>query len=177
MVLEVTALGALPPGLPEDVASFLEDRLGIPCHAGPGHPDPGWALVPERGQVDARRLLASLAEGRPPERLVLGIADVDLCSPLFTFVFGEATLKGTAAVVSLHRLRPEHYGLPRDPGLLRSRIRRVALHEAGHLLGLVHCRDPGCVMRFSGSAEEVDLRGDEFCGACRSTLPVEGSVR
>jgi archaemetzincin len=170
MGLELRGLGTLPPGLLDDLVAFLAGRLGIPCRTGPAGPDPRWALDPARGQLDARRLLASLGEDVPPGDRVLGVVDEDLGSPLFTFVFGEATLNGRAAVVSLHRLRPEHYGLPADPARLWSRSRRVVLHEAGHLLGLVHCRDPGCVMRFSGAAEEVDLRGDVFCEACGADL-------
>ena len=56
---ELRGLGTLPPGLLDDVAAFLAGRLGIPCRTGPAGPDPRWALDPARGQLDARRLLAS----------------------------------------------------------------------------------------------------------------------
>jgi archaemetzincin len=99
---------------------------------------------------------------------VLGVADVDLYSAIFTFVFGESRLGGNVAMMSLQRLRPELYGLPEDAQLLQERAQREALHEVGHLLGLVHCKHPDCVMRFSGSVEEVDLKSSRFCPACEA---------
>ena len=70
------------------------------------------------------------------------------------------------------------YGLPDDEELLEARARREALHEVGHLLGLVHCRLPDCVMRSSTVAEEVDLKSDDLCGGCRSRIAgMEGMNR
>ncbi len=43
-------------------------------------------------------------------------------------------------------------------------IAKLLLHEIGHLLGLPHCRDPGCVMWDSPLGEERNLR---ICRACR----------
>jgi archaemetzincin len=133
--------------------------------------DPAPAYDRERGQVDTRRLLVPLEERavRLGTR-VLGVADVDLYAAIFTFVFGEARLGGRAGLFSIHRLRPSLYGLPEDPDLLRDRARREALHETGHLLGLIHCRRADCVMRFSGSAEEVDLKPASFCTECGARL-------
>ncbi|MEZ4653398.1 MAG: archaemetzincin [Candidatus Eisenbacteria bacterium] len=98
------------------------------------------------------------------------MADVDLGSTIFSYVFGESRLGGDAAIVSMRRLRPEEYGLPADPLLPLARLRRVVLHEVGHLAGLLHCREPDCVMRFSGVAEEVDLLDDGFCAVCGETF-------
>ena len=66
----------------------------------------------------------------------------------------------------MHRLDPALYGLAPDPRLLAARARTEALHESGHLLGLVHCRNRECAMRFSGAAEEVDLKSDRYCPDC-----------
>ena len=45
------------------------------------------------------------------------------------------------------------------------------LHELGHLAGLEHCRDGGCLMSFAGSIERVDSRGSRFCASCATGLP------
>lgn len=167
--LLVVEVGKLPAGIGSELARFLARALGVPCSVDPIALDPSFAFDPGRDQYDARTLLQRLEEVAPA-RSVLGVANVDLCSPVFTFVFGEAKHAGRAAVVSLHRLQPARYGLPADPDLLSARARRVSLHEAGHLMGLLHCREPDCVMRFSGVAEELDLLREEFCTECQKAL-------
>jgi archaemetzincin len=110
----------------------------------------------------------------PPHRAddatLLAVLPHDLFIPILTFVFGEAELGGTAAVVSYHRLESQRYGLPANPALLTERFRKEALHELGHTLGLFHCPDQGCVMHSSTSVDEIDLKGGDFCGECRDDL-------
>ena len=53
---------------------------------------------------------------------LLAVTSVDLSVPVLTFVFGEAQLSGSCAVVSLHRLREEFYGLPTRDDLMRERL-------------------------------------------------------
>lgn len=174
--LLVVEVGTLPARIAAELARFLSHSLGIECTVSTKILDPTPAYDARRNQFDARALLDRLAAtDRPPGHAVLGVADVDLGSPVFTFVFGEAKHGGHAAVVSLHRLRPEGYGLPADPHLLSARARRVTLHETGHLSGLLHCREPDCVMRFSGVAEELDLLREELCLSCREALAAGGA--
>lgn len=171
--LTLCRIGDAPPDLLEELAEFLSERTGWQCRVGDEHVDPAPAFDAVRAQHDARKLLATLVDltsEHSETQKILGLAEEDLGSPVFTFVFGEAVLGGCAAVVSVHRLAPERYGLPSDPDLFRARVRRVVLHETGHLAGLVHCRDAGCVMAFAGSAEELDLHGDNFCSQCRNAL-------
>jgi archaemetzincin len=93
---------------------------------------------------------------------------------VLTFVFGQSQLDGSGAVVSIHRLRPEYYGLPRDEGLTVERAIKEAVHELGHAFGLVHCPDYTCVMHASTYVEEVDLKGSGYCDACVEELHVRG---
>ena len=165
----LVAIGALPPGLLERAATFLEMATRRSAEIHPGFIEPRYAYDPRRAQYDTRKFLPPL-ERIAEERgtLVLGVADVDLYSAVFTFVFGEARLHGPAGILSTYRLRPGLYGLPDDPEVFEGRLRRELLHEAGHLIGLVHCKEPDCAMRFSAVAEEIDLKNDEFCETCRS---------
>lgn len=131
------------------------------------------ALDPRRRQYHSTEILAMLERDHAAyEGKVLGVTDVDLFIPILTFVFGEAQLGGRFAVISLARLRASFYGLEEDLDQLYRRAEKEALHELGHTLGLVHCDDYGCVMRFSSSVEEVDLKGDRFCARCSTLLPV-----
>jgi len=137
------------------------------------HPwfDPEEAYDVSRGQYNSTRLLrALLADPQLGEARLLGVTGVDLFVPVLTFVFGEAQLDGRAAVVSLQRLRAEAYGMPADAELLRQRLLKEAVHELGHVGGLVHCTDPACVMRASTYVEQVDTKSATFCDACMEQL-------
>jgi len=129
--------------------------------------DPEGAFDPSRGQYHSTRLLGMLLDspGLDVDR-VLGVTSVDLFIPVLTYVFGEAQLDGTAAVVSIDRLRPEAYGLPRDDDLLFDRLLKEAVHELGHTIGLIHCPSPRCVMRSSTYVEDIDLKPATFCRDC-----------
>lgn len=100
----------------------------------------------------------------------MGVTSVDLFVPVLTFVFGEAQLDGKAAVVSSFRLRDELYGLPKNPERLKERLTKEAIHELAHTFGLVHCREPECVMHSYTYAEEIDFKSKDFCSACSILL-------
>jgi len=138
--------------------------------------DPESAFDSSRGQYRASHLLRALLND-PQEEVaerILGVTGVDLFTPVLTYVFGEAQLGGRAAVVSSHRLRNEVYGLPANEALLFERLRKEAMHELGHTYGLLHCPNPGCVMRASTYAEEIELKGSRFCEGCRSIVVAGG---
>jgi archaemetzincin len=44
------------------------------------------------------------------------------------------------------------------------------VHELGHTYGLRHCRDPRCVMHFSNSLHDTDVKGAGFCPRCRAQM-------
>lgn len=134
-----------------------------------------YAYLRERGQYHATLVLARLLRYQPTDvTTVVGITDVDLCVPVLTFVFGQAQLDGRGAIVSTHRLRNEYYGLPPDPEALVRRTVAEAVHELGHVYGLVHCPDYRCVMHASTSVDEVDVRGARFCTSCRTRMAPAG---
>jgi archaemetzincin len=161
-------------GHQRELAESLADRLGrvlaLPVRI--HHPwfDPEACFDPSRSQYNSTCLLAHLLSRPSPGNATktLGVAGVDLFVPVLTYVFGEAELGGRAAVVSVHRLRPEAYGLPPEPDLLGERLLKEAVHELGHTLGLMHCQEPSCVMHPATYAEEIDLKSAEFCAECRS---------
>lgn len=165
--LTLVPVGAIPPGVMDSLSGFLSDAIKLQCLVSKLLVNPTRAYDTSRGQYDSRLLLPPLEELAGQEGTwVLGVSDVDIFSSVFTFIFGEAQLGGKAGIFSLHRLRPTFYGLGEDPELLMSRARREALHEVGHLLGLLHCKNANCIMVFSPSAEEVDLKSEEFCATC-----------
>jgi archaemetzincin len=132
---------------------------------------PRSAWVPSRGQYDSTRLILAL-ESNPPteEGRVLAVCDVDLCTRILTFVFGEAEVDGRFAVMSLHRLRQEVYGMPPNTPLFLQRGAKEAIHEIGHTFGLKHCFRYDCIMHASDSIEVTDLKRQEFCARCAAKL-------
>lgn len=151
----------------ETLARDLDRLLALDVRTLPPWFDPEAAYDPSRGQYLSTRLLALLDDGAGTAfHRVLGVTAADLFVPVLTYVFGEAQVDGRAAIVSIHRLQPEAYGLPRDDELLAARLRKEAAHELGHCDGLLHCREAECVMHPSTYAEEIDLKPDRRCPAC-----------
>lgn len=133
--------------------------------------DVGRAYDASRRQVNSSALLAQILEaGGPPPHKRVAIVDADLFIPVLTFVFGEAQLSGTAAVVSTHRLSNQFYGLRRNDALMRERLGKEIVHELGHTFGLYHCRQYDCVMRLSTYVEEIDLKRSRPCESCAGLI-------
>lgn len=132
-----------------------------------GHERPTDSFDPRRQQHSSSRILKWLLETRPRhESKIVGITDADLFIPILTFVYGEAQLGGSAAVVSTARLVPEG-GFLAEVELVRARSVKETIHELGHTFGLIHCPRSECVMSRSVSLAQVDAKDVELCHDCR----------
>lgn len=80
-------------------------------------------------------------------------------------ILGLADLSGTAAVFSTYRCRRRVHDVP-----ALERLRRVAVHEVGHTLGLPHCPTYGCFMEDAGGKAETIDRETFLCDVCRVRL-------
>jgi len=162
--------GGIARALAEDIVAHVSRCLVVPCRLDASPWDIRPVRLGGRDQVDADGLLASLASCAPGV-IQVGLTGLDIGLPIFTFVFGRAMRGGHAAVVSLARLRPEHYGLAADADVLLRRAVTEILHELGHVVGLGHCNDFNCIMHFAPKVESIDVRGGDFCTACAASLP------
>jgi archaemetzincin len=166
-IVALVPVGRVERGHLESLAQGLAARLRVACSISPDGVDAEFAYNPVRGQYHSTEILRRLLQDPGPKSWrILGVTDVDLYIPILTFVFGEAQLGDTGALVSTHRLHPEFYGMPKDPELLRERLLKEALHELGHTFGLPHCPDYLCVMSAAHSVERIDLKQTGFCAAC-----------
>ncbi|RJX34221.1 MAG: peptidase M54 [Desulfarculus sp.] len=169
-LVEVVPLGRVNQTAAAVAAANLQAIFGLNAAVSEPWPEPTYALVPTRGQYDAGPILLALAQGGPGPPLRLGLTGRDLCLPFLSYVFGEAQVEGRAAVVSLHRLRDAAQGGTVPRALMLERLAKIALHEIAHVLGLVHCRAPGCLMNFSSSLAGLDRLRLGLCPACNSRL-------
>ena len=132
------------------------------------------AFEPKRNQYYARTIIETLLRILPEDcEKMICITDLDLCTPILTFVYGEAQLDGKIAIVSTNRLKQEFYDLPRNDNLLLQRLIKESLHELGHCYGLVHCNSEHCVMHFSSNIINIDSKECHFCFRCKDYFMVK----
>ena len=126
-------------------------------------PLPQEAFDGKRRQYLADALLA-VVRSQEGDR-ALGVAPCDLYAERLNFVFGEADVGGHGAVISIARLGDS------DPRVFRERIVKEAVHELGHTFGLGHCSKSTCVMHFSNSLTDTDIKSKFFCKKCEAGIP------
>ncbi len=168
--VEIIPLGDVDGVAISVVAANLQAVMGLPADVLRARPAPDFAFIPSRRQYNALPILGMLEHGSSDNVLRLGVMSGDLCLPIFSYVLGEAQVRGRAAVISIHRLKVHEDGTAAVPALVYERLAKVALHETAHVLGLTHCREEGCLMRFSLGVEHIDELSMRFCPECELRL-------
>ena len=165
------ALNEIDSILLKKLSTDLEKIFGRRVEISKNLLDLEFAYNPERRQYYSSVILEKLPNIAPEacERL-LALVDVDLYVPELNFVFGEADIEKKMAVISTKRLKPEYYGLPEDTKLFGDRVLKESVHELGHTYGLGHCPDKKCVMHFSNSLIDTDIKSPFFCEDCKKKL-------
>lgn len=167
-------VGAVEEGLLEAIAKAVERTFNRPCGIGEKLVGPDYAYDRRRRQYRVGEILLRLRRlDMPQAHRLLGLVDEDCYTPGLNFVFGQAMAGGRDAVVALSRLRQDFYGWPKDEALFQERAMKEAVHELGHTYDLGHCPDPRCVMHFSNSLADTDIKGATFCERCRAELDLD----
>jgi archaemetzincin len=156
----------------EGIAESILAQFGLEVKTTENQGRPDYALHAVRKQYNSNLIIKRLLETCPQDAVkILGVTSLDLFSPIFSYVFGEAQFRGKCAVVSSYRLRdnPDD-GSAQSCAHLAHRLEKEVVHELGHTFGLHHCADPDCVMNYSVGVERADRKFGFFCRACRETM-------
>ncbi len=163
--ISILPLGEIERDILDTIKRGIEEIYGFPSRIEEEFPFPHFSYNPSRKQYLSRLILESMPQPRKDE-LIIGIIDADLYAPGLNFVFGEASPSSGKAVIGLRRLREEFYGRPKNRELFRERALKEAIHEIGHLIGLRHCDNPKCVMFFSNTLKDTDIKNKKPCKKC-----------
>jgi archaemetzincin len=164
-------MGRIPKTVLRVIAANIQGVLEIPVDVLPAMAVPEEAFQRHRGQYDAGLVLKYLAGFSFPSHVrVLAVTDVDLCTPILTFVFGEAELGLNLAVISDFRLKHMEGGTMAAEGVYYERLAKIALHEIAHTFSLYHCETSKCLMQYSRGLSHLDELDVLFCERCSFAL-------
>lgn len=153
------------------VKQGLEQAYGVPVQVMKTQPLPKSAWYAPRSRYRADKLLDHLnTTAHTSHPVLIGITEIDISSTkgehIDWGIFGLGEVDGRACVVSTFRLNARGA----DEAKLRERLRKVAIHEVGHVTGLLHCPTVGCVMQDAESSiDTVDNETGTFCEECKTT--------
>jgi archaemetzincin len=167
-------IGAVEPELTAWLQRQLAELTGADVTVGEEIPLPHSAFEKRRGQYLGDMLLKTLRQHAREDRIdgyLLGLIDRDCYSKGLNYLFGQASLGGYEGLVALPRLRETFYSRQDNVPLFQERVLKEAMHELGHTWGLAHCTDQACVMYFSNSLHDTDVKQTVFCENCKRLLP------
>jgi archaemetzincin len=175
IAISLVPVGLVPVGLPGWLADRLGEVFNRPVVVQAMIPLPAAGYDARRRQYCGDAFIAVLhALVVPAAARMLGLTDIDCYVPGLNFIFGQADPQGRVAFITLPRLRQSFYGRPEDQPLFRRRALTEAIHELGHTWGLIHCPNPTCVMHFSNTLHDTDIKGSAFCKRCQTRLEKAG---
>lgn len=178
----ILPLGKVDRTALEQVAQAIRDSARVRTRIDPARPLPKAAWYPPRRRWRAEKLLRTI-DVDPPDGAwkVVAVTEAEISTTKGSIVDwgigGLGNIGDRSCVVSTYLLRKH---TPRsDSGKLRERLRKLAIHELGHTLGLDHCPVFGCVMNDAQGKliRSLDTGGETFCGRCRKRLPAQAVRR
>ncbi|ERG89956.1 MAG: putative Zn-dependent protease, partial [halophilic archaeon J07HX5] len=169
MHVDVVPVGEVDPVVKREASSGL--RAIYDCEVSVSNPRtvPKGAYDDSRDQHRAEEFI-DLAKRVGDGTKNIAITPNDLYYHRRNYVFGLAYLGGSGSVISTYRLRTSSDGgfSDRSAGeIFADRVRKEVIHEIGHTFGLEHCDNNRCVMNFSPTVREVDVKGESLCGSCQ----------
>lgn len=169
--IALTKMGQIPQTVLRVIAANIQAILETPVEMLAAMTIPEEAFQVQRCQYDAGLVLKYLSRWSSPHHSrLLAVTDVDLCTPIHTFVFGESLFGQKMAIVSDFRLKHMEDGIVASQDVYYERMAKVALHEIAHTFSLYHCETAKCLMRFSHGLSQLDELDIFFCERCSFLL-------
>jgi len=163
----VVPLGEVPEIILKVIAGHITGCFKLATKILPPLKQPEYALDERRLQYNAAIIIETFESMQFSDNdKVIAVLNHDLFIPIFTHVFGEARQGGKCGLVSLFRLMKNPDGSTPPKSIIHERAAKVAIHELGHLLDLLHCEHKKCLMHFSGGIDEVDEMSFDLCEYC-----------
>ncbi|WIV65768.1 archaemetzincin family Zn-dependent metalloprotease [Natrialbaceae archaeon AArc-T1-2] len=169
MLVDIVPVGNVPAEVKRAASEGLRSVYDCEVTVNDSQSVPNGAYDAGRNQYCAENFI-QLAERVGRGEKNIGITSHDLYYRRRNYVFGLAYLDGSGSVVSTYRLQTSSDGgfsNKSAASIFEDRVRKEIVHEIGHTRGLEHCDNQRCVMNFSPTVREVDIKEENLCGSCR----------